>query len=99
MSVGVGSVGRVSEVLKVDSLSHNLLSVVQSLDNGVVHSVVFTKTECKFLDANGAVLANANRQGNLYVYFTSCKRSLIATNYSSNTTPKHAIANGHQALS
>ncbi len=26
-------------------------------------------------------------------YFTSCKRSLIA-NYSSNTTPKYAIANG-----
>ena len=41
MSVGVGSVGRISDVLKVDSLSHNLLSVVQSLDYGVVHSVGF----------------------------------------------------------
>jgi hypothetical protein len=68
VSVGVGSVGRVSNVLKVDSLSHNLLSVVQSLDTGVIDSVVFKKTECTFLDAKGNTVASASRVGNLYVY-------------------------------
>jgi hypothetical protein len=60
------------------------LSVVQSLDYGVVHSVVFTKTECKFLDSNGVVLANAIRQGNLYVYqetisLSSCEANAVAS--------------------
>jgi hypothetical protein len=68
LSVGVGSVGRVSNVLKVDSLSHNLLSVVQSLDAGVVDSVVFTKAQCSFVNVKGCVIAKASRVGSLYIY-------------------------------
>jgi hypothetical protein len=65
---GSGSVGRVSNVLKVGSLSHNLLSVAQTLDNGLVSSVVFTKMECRFLNRSGEILVRAPRLGNLYVY-------------------------------
>jgi transposase InsO family protein len=84
LSVGVGSVGRVSDVLKVDSLTHNLLSVVQALEAGIVQSVVFTKAECTFLDAKGAVVASAVRRGNLFVYeenvsVSSCEANVVAS--------------------
>ena len=57
---------RSEEVLFVDGLKHNLLSVSQICDRG--HGIFFNKHGCEITDNNGKVVAVGIRtSGNLYI--------------------------------
>ena len=54
----------INNVLLVDGLKHNLLSISQLCDSG--NSVVFNRDQCIVNNSNGTRLFVANRRGNLY---------------------------------
>ena len=54
----------IDNVLFVEGLKHNLLSISQLCDSG--YNVSFNKDECVVLCKDGSPLFNAKRKGNLY---------------------------------
>ncbi|KAL3510114.1 hypothetical protein ACH5RR_029515 [Cinchona calisaya] len=69
-SIGIGDVGKngetlIKNVLLVDNLNYNLLSVSQLCDRNLY--VFFTKHECLILDKNHVVLFKGSRHNDVYV--------------------------------
>ena len=68
--VGIGKVGQphstcISNVLLVEGLKHNLLSVSQFCDNHC--KVVFESSGCSIVDSSNSVVVYGRRQGNVYL--------------------------------
>ena len=69
-TIGIDDIGTqdsslVKNVLLVDDLNYNLLSVSQLCDMGL--NVMFKKFECPFLDKNFNVLAKGKRVSDIYM--------------------------------
>lgn len=67
--VGEGTVGKeplpvINNVLLVEGLKHNLLSISQLCDSGF--TVSFNKVKCSVTDTDDKIIFEAQRQGNLY---------------------------------
>ena len=67
--IGVGKIGMhpyppIDNVLFVESLKHNLVSISQLCDNG--YNVSFNKDECIVQNSDGSLLFSTKRKGNLY---------------------------------
>lgn len=68
--VGIGMVGKphlttIKNVLLVDGLKHNLLSISQFCDDG--YEVIFRQKYCLVVDSNNDIVICASRQGNVYI--------------------------------
>ena len=67
--VGIGKIGKhpfpsIDNVLLVEGLKHNLLSISQLCDSG--SNVSFNQGECIVKNSDGSILFIAKRQNNLY---------------------------------
>ena len=64
-TVGNGKLPSINNVLLVDGLMHNLLSISQLSDNG--YDVIFNQSSCKAVSQkDGSVLFNGKRKNNIY---------------------------------
>ncbi|RDX67555.1 hypothetical protein CR513_53554, partial [Mucuna pruriens] len=68
--VGEGRIGKhhfpsIKNVLFIEGLKHNLLSISQLRDNG--YDVSFNKGKCIVKDCNGSIIFSAKRQNNMYM--------------------------------
>ena len=70
--IGIGSIGispnpSIENVLLVDGLKHNLLSIIQLCDKG--NQVIFDKSHCTIKSTNDyKTLFVSNRHDNIYVF-------------------------------
>ena len=68
--VGIGNVDNpdnpsIENVLLVDGLKHNLISISQLCDKG--YKVIFDKKECSIIDSNiGKIMFTGTRKNNVY---------------------------------
>ena len=63
--VGNGNLPSISNVLLVDGLMHNLLSIIQLSDNG--YDIIFNQNSCKAVSQkDGTILFNGKRKNNIY---------------------------------
>ena len=68
--VGIGTIGQphsttIRNVLLVEGLKHNLLSISQFCDDG--YEVIFRQRYCLVIDNFNSIIICANRQGNIYI--------------------------------
>ena len=64
-TVGNGNLPSISNVLLVDGLMHNLLSISQLSDNG--YDIIFNQNLCKAVSQkDGTILFNGKRKNNIY---------------------------------
>ena len=64
-SIGNGTLPSITNVLLVDRLIHNLLSISQLSDNG--YDIIFNQKSCKAVSQKyGYVLFNGKRKNNIY---------------------------------
>ena len=64
-TVGNGKLPSITDVLLVDGLMHNLLSIIQLSDNG--YDIVFNQKSCKAISQkDGSILFNGKRKNNIY---------------------------------
>ena len=64
-TVGNGSLPSITNVLLVEGLKYNLLSISQLSDNG--YDIIFNKDSCKAMSQkDGFVLFNGKRRNNTY---------------------------------
>jgi hypothetical protein len=64
-TVGNGKLPSINNVLLVEGLMHNLLSISQLSDNG--YDVIFNQMSCKVVNQkDGSVLFNGKRKNNIY---------------------------------
>ena len=64
-TVGNGNLPSISNVLLVDGLMHNLLSISQLSDNG--YDIIFNQNSCKVVSQkDGTILFNGKRKNNIY---------------------------------
>ena len=68
--IGSGTIGNdtlpsITNVLLVDGLIHNLLSISQLSDNN--HDIIFNQKSCKaVIQKDGSILFNGKRKNNIY---------------------------------
>ena len=64
-TVGNGNLPSINNVLLVDGLIHNLLSISQLSDNG--YDIIFNQNSCKVVSQkDGTILFNGKRRNNIY---------------------------------
>ena len=64
-TVGNGNLPSIKNVLLVDGLMHNLLSISQLSDNG--YDIIFNQNSCKAISQkDGTILFNGKRKNNIY---------------------------------
>ena len=64
-TVGNGNLPSINNVLLVDGLMHNLLSISQLSDNG--YDIIFNQKSCKAVSQkDGTILFNGKRKNNIY---------------------------------
>ena len=64
-TVGNGNLPSINNVLLVDGLMHNLLSISQLSDNG--YDIIFNQNLCKAVSQkDGTILFNGKRKNNIY---------------------------------
>ena len=64
-TIGNGSLPFITNVLLVDGLMHNLLSISQLSDNG--YDIIFNQKSCKAVSQkDGTILFNGKRKNNIY---------------------------------
>ena len=64
-TIGYGKSSSIRNVLLVEGLMHNLLSINQLADNG--YDVLFNQTSCKVVSQkDGSILFNGKRKNNIY---------------------------------
>ena len=64
-TIGNGSLPSITNVLLVDGLMHNLLSISQLSDNG--YDIIFNQNSCKAVSQkDGTILFNGKRKNNIY---------------------------------
>ena len=82
---GIGKIGQpnstiINDVLLVEGLKHNLLSVSQFCDNEC--KVMFESYKCTVIDKSGKTIVNGQRHGNVYIVdlFELKAKCLVVTN-------------------
>src|ERR1044072_7315015 len=64
-TIGFGKTSTIKNVLLVEGLIHNLLSISQLADNG--YDVIFNQKSCKVVNQkDGSILFNGTRKNNIY---------------------------------
>ena len=64
-TIGNGKLPSITNVLLVNGLMHNLLSISQHSDNG--YDIIFNQKSCKVVSQkNGIILLNGKRKNNIY---------------------------------
>jgi len=74
--IGNGSCFNIKNVLLVEGLKHNLVSISQLCDKGF--KVMFEPNSCLIYDAHGSIVLIGKRVNNIYIYLTCIMHHLAS---------------------